>query len=160
MAWSKNTHPSAGISIALIVSILSQVGCYDWEIVRPAEISRLSTSVGTQGEQADNNPIESVDVERPDGSLVHITSDRDIRITVRGGTVYHFTSPIAAVRKGDVLVLRGGNRGETRIPIGDIEKAEVSQYSDGKTMLTCLGVSALLVGLIAVVVVAEKDSRQ
>lgn len=144
-------------SIPLLASMLSSIGCYDWEAIRPAEVPKVSGSFATPVAQQGNTTIVAVrvvDVERPDGSLIQLKGEFDVRVTVRGGGQYEFKHPVGATRDGDVLVLRGGNRGETRIPIDDIVKAEASQYAQGKTLAvtTTVGIG---VGLIAALLITS-----
>ena len=138
------------LSIPMVAFMLCSTGCYDWEAIRPAEIPKVSGSFATPVAQQGNTTIVAVrvvDVERPDGSLIQLKGEFDLRVTVRGGGQYEFKHPVGATREGDVLVLRGGNRGETRIPVDDVVKAEASQYSNGKTTGAMLAVS-LAAGLI------------
>ena len=117
--------------------MLAPLGCSSWEMVRPAEVPKLSGSFSSAVAQVGTHTavvVPVTDVERPDGTLVQIRGGYDLRLALISGGYYEFNHPVSAVQEGDALVVRGANRAATQIPLADIQKAEVSQHSKWKTM--------------------------
>jgi hypothetical protein len=131
-------------------------GCYDWELIKPAEIPKLNGSFSTPVGQAGNTTVVAVrvaDVEREDGTLAQIKGKFDLKVTRENGDELEFEHPVQAETDGDDLIIRGGNRAKTRIPLYEIKHAEVSQLDAGGTAATaviCSILGGLVIGGIAV----------
>jgi hypothetical protein len=131
-------------------------GCYDWEFVKPTELPKLNGSFATPVGHEGNTTVVAVrvaDVEREDGTLAQIKGKFDLKVVGQDDSEVEFVHPVAAQIDGDELVLRGGNRSKTRIPLDDIKHAEISQLNPGATAGAAISVSllaGLVVGLIAV----------
>src|SRR5579859_4356685 len=100
--------------MGLVGSMLAQSACYDWEMVKPAEVPKLSgsfqTPVGPIAGGGTLVAIRVVDVEREDGTLAQIKGNFDLKVVLKSGEEVTFNTPMEAERQGDELVVRGGNR--------------------------------------------------
>jgi hypothetical protein len=105
--------------------------------LEPVEVPKLNGAFAAPVGQVGNATVVAVrvvDVEREDGTLAQIAGEFDLKIVEKGGEEIVFKHPVSAEREGDDLVIRGGNRAATRIALSDIVRAEVSEYSSGKTI--------------------------
>jgi len=144
--------------VMALVLLLTQSACYDWEMVKPVELPKLNGSFSQPIGQVGRTTVVGVsvaDVERPDGTLTQIHGKFDLRIVRRDGSELTFEHPVSAELEGDELVLRGGNRPATRLRVGEIDHAEVSQYSVGKTMAVALIGTVVVTAVIMAVVLGS-----
>jgi hypothetical protein len=131
-------------------------GCYDWELIKPTELPKLNGSFSTPIGRAGNATVVAVrvaDVEREDGTLTQIKGNFDLKVTRENDDVVEFEHPVLAEIDGDDLVVRGGNRAKTHIPLVEIKHSEVSQLDVGGTTaaaVICSVVGGLVLGGIAV----------
>jgi hypothetical protein len=126
----------AGQGAALGLVCMLSSGCYDWVLIKPVEMPKLNGSFASPVGQVGPRTVVAVrvvDVEREDGTLAEIQGNFDLKVIRKGGEEISFEHPVEAERQGEEFVIRGGNRAATRIPLSDIEHAEVSQLSPGKT---------------------------
>jgi hypothetical protein len=131
-------------------------GCYQWELIKPTELPKLNGSFATPVGHVGNANVVAfrvADVEREDGTLVQIKGNFDLKVTRENDEEVEFDHPVAAQIDGDDLVVRGGNRSKTNIPLTEIKHAEVSQFDSGATMGVVL-IASVLVGIAVVVGVA------
>jgi hypothetical protein len=148
-----NALRSRGIAVGLVLAMLSS-GCYDFELIKPTELPKLNGSFSTSLGRAGNATVVAVrvvDVEREDGTLAQIKGNFDLKVVRTDGREVEFEHPVRVEEDGDDFVVRGGNRGATRISLVDIQHAEVSQLNPGAVVAgTLLGVLAgsLVVGLL------------
>jgi hypothetical protein len=152
----------APVCAAVIMSLLAQSGCYDWEMVRPTEVPKLNGSFATPIGQSGNATVVAVrvaDVEREDGTLVRIRGDYDLRVELKDGTAMTFSNPVRTESSGDDLLVRGGNRAETRIPLKDIAHASVSQLAPGKTAALTIVLTLVAAGATVGITLAAANSH-
>lgn len=132
--------------------IMSTTGCYSWTEVKPTELPKLngggvSTGRVVSGQQRGEIVAVSVShLERPDGTLLEVNGEPDIRITNRSGTELEFDHPTEASVADGALMLRGENRANTKLMLSDIASAEVSEYDGVMTMLLYLGGLVVVTG--------------
>jgi hypothetical protein len=144
-----------GIAVAVVCSMLSS-GCYDWELIKPTEIPKLNGSFATPVGRTGDTTVVAVrvaNVEREDGTLAQIKGNFDLKVVRENGDEVEFEHPVAAEMDGDDLVIRGGNRARTHIPMYEIKHAEVSQLDPGATTaaaVICSVVGGLVVAGVAV----------
>jgi hypothetical protein len=81
------------------------------------------------------------EIERPDGTLAQIRGPYDLEIIMVGGKTITFAHPVHVESDSDSLMVSGGDRAQTRIPIADIRSASVSQYSSWETVALISGIS-------------------
>jgi hypothetical protein len=133
-------------------------GCYDWELIKPTELPKLNGSFSTPIGHAGNTTVVAVrvaDVEREDGTLTQIKGNFDLKVTRENDDVVEFEHPVLAEIDDDDLVVRGGNRAKTHIPLTEIKHAEVSQLNVGTTTASAVVCSVLGgVALVAIAVAA------
>jgi hypothetical protein len=143
------------IGLSLYVALTG--GCYRWEVIRPTELPKLNgssqTLVGTSGHTY--AALATIaHVERPDGTMAEIKGRFDARVTVAGQT-QEFEHPVDAALEGGDLKVRSSSRPPAAIPLQRIERLEVSQYDNTKTILFITGMSLVLfLGFTTVALVA------
>src|SRR5262245_58993535 len=90
-------------------------------------------------------------VEQPDGKQVEISGPFHVDVTTTRAGVTRFKHPVDSGLQNDILVILGGNRAPTPIPLADVTRVQVSQSSTGRTILTvalAVGGGILLLGLL------------
>lgn len=121
----------------LVALSVASTACHDWVPVRPAELGKMQPS-------REGPPPRLV---QTNGALVEIDDDSDVRLTLQDGAEHWFTHPVSARIESNVLVIRGGNRGERRFPVESLEKVEVAKFNGGTTAtVIVLGSVAGVVG--------------
>ena len=95
--------------------------------------------------------IRTVNVQQPDGRMVQVQGNFDVRVSLRNGDVRKFSAPVDIQPTPDGLVFRGGNEAPLEAKADDIQAVEVSQMNQGKTValgvLGGLALAALVVGV-------------
>ena len=139
-------------------------GCYNWVDIKPTEITKLNGSyaVATGAVSTPTGTVTTVErtvahVERPDGTLVEIKGEYDARVATGEGEPLEFAHPVNSAIKDDILFLRGGNRGATKIPLDEVTSVQVSQYDAGGSAVIIVLVS--VVGGLALGAVALSAAR-
>lgn len=145
--------------IAFVTLAVAASGCTKWETVKPTELPKLNGStsvhVGSRmvGEQrTDVIAVSVAHVEKPDGTLVKIEGEFDARVTESSGEAAHFRYPVLSSVSDADLTVQGSNRGKTDFELDQVERVEVSQPDQTATFFATLGISAAVVGLIALFV--------
>jgi len=140
------------------IAIVGTAGCLRWVEIKPTELPKLNGSYARNVEAVPTPTgtqmvVERTvaHVERPDGTLVEISGRFHADVTTSVGSL-RFEHPVNSQLQNDVLVVQGGNRAQTPIPLGDITAVQVSRPSPGRTILAVvLGVGGglLLLALAA-----------
>jgi len=96
-------------------------------------------------------------VEAPDGKIVEVKGDFDVRIRLHDHREFEITHPVRArlESSGAALAIAGGNRAEVVIPLDRISTVEISQPDVGGSVVTgvLIGVGTSL-GVFLIVVAA------
>ena len=121
--------------ILVLALSLQSTGCYEWVAVRPSELPKLDHD-GAQSEAERN--VRNARLERPDGSLVEVNRSADVRLTTSSDTL-EFVAPVVARIQKDDLWIRAGNAGNTKLPLSDVESAEVAKFDGGMTAVAIVG---------------------
>lgn len=135
----------------LLSASLVAAGCHDWVTVRSAEVAKMEPpAAGTRGGSSPPRLL------RPNGSLVEVDDDSDVVVTMTDGRELVFTHPVHARVDGDVIIVRGGNRADTRLRDGTISKVEVSKFRGGQTAVAI--VATVLVCVAGVFLVLPRGN--
>jgi hypothetical protein len=132
------------VAASLVASTLSTTACYDWTLVKPAQLGQLGPLA-----PGESSPPPAVDVERLDGTLARIHGHFDVRVTMLDGREITFEHPVRVTRSGNAYTFRAGNQPETTLDIDAIRSAQISQFSTGTT----IGAAATAVGVLVLVTV-------
>jgi hypothetical protein len=113
--------------------------------IKPTELPKLNPPLAPDGTPM---AVETgAQVERPDGKPVEILAPFHADVTTTGAGVMRFNHPVYSGLQKDILVIQGGNRAPTPIPLADVTRVEVSQSSTGRKVL--IAGLAVGVGLLA-----------
>ena len=137
-----------------LVFAMHSTGCYEWIDIRPSELPKLQPPPESSAEAHARNAT----LERPDGSLLEIGRNADVRVTARGFE-REFESPVHAEQVGDDLSIRAGNSGKMTVPIRDLRRVEVAKLDVSSTVVAIVApivFASLATGII--VYVANSDS--
>jgi len=135
--------------LIVIAVLATNAGCLRWVDIKPTELPKLNGSyarnVGAVPTPAGTQMVVErtvAHVERPDGTLVEISGRFHADVTTASAGSLRFEHPVSSVLQNDVLLIQGGNRAQTPIPLGDISAVQVSRPSPGRTTLAVvLGVA-------------------
>ncbi len=141
---------SRWVSWALLGSLLAQTDCYSWVRVNPVDASNPTGSGTTR-------PIgpSVVDIRQPDGKLVELSEEYDVRLTLKNGEVHKFVHPIGVEANGVRLVFHGGHQ-TFEVDPDDIAMFEASKLNPGTTTLVVVLVTLAAAAFIAFVAVLAK----
>jgi hypothetical protein len=146
-----------GAATAIVaIAVVGTAGCLRWEEIKPTELPKLNgayaQNVGAVPTAAGTQMVVEgavAHVERPDGTQVEISGRFHADVTTAHAGSFRFKYPVSSVLQNDVLVIEGGNRGQTPIPLGDVTSVQVSRPSPGRTTLAIvLGVGGGLALLL------------
>jgi hypothetical protein len=130
---------------------LAIVSCYSHTAVNAKQLPRLNDSfVAPVG--ANVVAVRVATIEQPDGSLAEIKGNFDLQITMANGQELSFDHPVRAEIEGETLVLAGGNRRATPIPLSEIQAAEIVQPNKVAWALGA-GLTGAALGLLIVAVI-------
>jgi len=133
------------ISAALTLT-LSISGCVTWEQVKPTELPKLNGSGHAPlAAQNTSNTVIGVlvtSVEAPDGRLVEVKGDFDVRIATDNRKI-QFDHPVRSEVEEGMLSLRSSDRGLTQFLLEDVKSAEVSQDRPQQTIWAIAGATTL-----------------
>jgi hypothetical protein len=111
---------------------LLQVACFSWHEVPASELPKLSRE-------------QPRTLQRPCSAPLEVTGSPDVAVTIHSGQVVKFESPVQVLQGEGAIGIAGANRELTRVPLADVRKAEVSQFSGLKTAVWIgLGVASVL----------------
>jgi hypothetical protein len=132
---------------------MTQIGCYNWVAVKPDEAEKLSGSfVANAGPNA--LAIRVVHAEQPDGRMVELEGDFDVRLELKDGDVLTFSHPVRIEAAEDTLVFHGGDQEPAHVKRDNIVSLKASKYNMGETavlVITLTAVAAaILVGAIVI----------
>jgi hypothetical protein len=141
---------AAWLGLALVSAVVgTSAGCVRWVDIKPTELPKLNPAPAPDGTQV---VVETIaHVERPDGKQVEISGPFHADVTTTGAGVMRFKHPVYSGLQNGTLVIEGGNRVQTPIPLADVTRVQVSQSSTGRTMLTvalAVGAGLLVIGLL------------
>ena len=139
-----------GTLLCALLVFGQSVGCYEWIEVRPADLPKLNEAEASEESQRARGPAR---LERPDGSLLEVGRNADVRVTTEEES-YEFTSPVVARIADENLWIKAGNTGKTILPLSDVTSAEVAKLNGGLTagaivggvLGTTLAVTLLVIG--------------
>jgi hypothetical protein len=141
----------------MLLVLSSQTACYDWVALRPQDAESLSSPYAAPAPHGAVIPV--VDVERTDGRMVRLAGNYGVRVTLKTGEVYEFSSPVRVDKEEDgTLVFRGGNQGPLRTKHEDIATLEGSALDTGKT-IAAITLPPILAGTLAVLTVLAVVNR-
>ena len=143
-------------TIALIAAPIL-LGCHTWVAIKPSELPRLNGSTEQVVSRSANSRVVAITttpVERPDGRLVEIRGNYDVRIE-SGGRSQEVGSPVLAELEGDHLIVRGSNMPRSRIPLSNIDNLEVSQFQRARTVLLTTGIAMVGAAIVTAVVLTQ-----
>jgi hypothetical protein len=142
----------------MLLVLSSQTACYDWVALRPQDAGSLSSPYAAPGPHGTVVPV--VDLERADGRMVRLAGNYGVRVTLKTGEVYEFSSPVRVEKEDDgTLVFRGGNEAPLRTRQEDIATLEGSTLDAGKT-IAAMTLPPILAGTLAVLVVLAVVGHQ
>jgi hypothetical protein len=135
----------------VIAAALALASCYSYTSVNPGQLPQLNGSFVTP---VGGNvvAVRVATIEKSDGSLTQVKGTFDLKITLKNGAEMSFDHPVKAEIEGDTLVLAGGNRRATPIPLDEIELAEVVQ-PNGAVWAIGGGLGGAVLGLLIVFVI-------
>jgi hypothetical protein len=135
----------------MLLVLSSQTACYDWVALRPQDAESLSSPYAAPAPHGAVIPV--VDMQRPDGRMVRLAGNYGVRVTLRTGEVYEFSSPVRVEKADDgTLVFRGGNEAPLRTKQEDIAALEGSALDAGKT-IAAITLPPILAGALTVLTV-------
>jgi hypothetical protein len=136
------------------------VACSTYIPIKPTDLPKLNNSFVAPA-TAGNGQLVAVrvaQVEAPDGKLVEVKGDFDVRITLRDGRELEVTHPVRARldASGSAIAIAGGNRAEGLISLDRISTVEVSQPDVGGSAVAgvLIGVGASVGALLIILAVA------
>ena len=150
-----------GAATAIVaIAVVGTAGCLRWVEIKPTELPKLNgayaQNVGGVPTPAGTQMVVEgtvAHVEQPDGTLVDISGRFHADVTTARAGSLRFKYPVSSMLRNDVLVIEGGNRAQTAIPLGDVTSVQVSRPSPGRTTLAIvLGVGG---GLLLLVLLAN-----
>jgi hypothetical protein len=146
-----------GVSTTLLVGLLTQTGCYDWVAVPPGQAESLARFTMPA------HP-ESVALARPDGEVVTLAGNFDLRVHLTSGEVLEFGDPVSVEPENDALVFVTRHREPARVKRDQIAWMEASYLDKGKTvaavtLASVLG-TATVVAIVALVVSQSAQNEQ
>ena len=114
----------AGIAgCPMLVAVVGTAGCLRWVEIKPTELPKLNGSYArtTGAVPTPTGPTMIVErtvahIERPDGTLVEISGRFHADVSTSAGSL-RFEHPVNSELQNDVLVIQGGNRAQTPIPL-------------------------------------------
>lgn len=139
--------------------IISCMGCSTYVSIKPTELPKLNDSFVAPARTSYGQlvAVRVAHVEAPDGKIVEVKGDFDVRITLRDHRELEITHPVRARlgSSGTALAIAGGNRAEVVIPLDDISTVEISQPDVGGSVVVgvLIGVGTSL-GVFLIVVAA------
>lgn len=115
-------------TISLLVVVLLG-GCTVWIRVNPRELEKFSRPGGValyaRPGQGHVVAVEMVQLTRPDGTLINVHRNTEVRVTQTDQQVVYFTPPLQARVEGDTLHIRSANHPPTTLPLARIASVEV-----------------------------------
>jgi len=136
-------------SSLIILLCFGLSGCYNWYSVKPTEIPKISGTVTENlGQVGDVTIVGRTErsLERDDGRIVQISGASSARLTI-DGQVLDFDHPVDARVEGMSLSIASANRARVNLGLDQIQLAEVSEYSPGKTLALIYLITFSVMGL-------------
>ena len=145
-------------SAALVVTLVTQSGCYDWVAVAPVDATKLRGSFVTEDGQS--VAVRTVNVEQPDGRMVQLHGNYRIRVTLKDGATYEFSPPVDVRETDGAIVFRGGDEAPLRANADDVVGLAATKPNHGKTaaLATALGIVGLALTIAMIVALANSVS--
>jgi len=125
-------QPSAFLILTILLG-----GCYTWTAIKPTELPKLNVAQKATSQQTSGQAqlVSVAEVETPDGRLAEVRGESDARIQLQGSTPILFEHPIRSSIENEELTIMSGNRARTSIPLGNIQRLEVSQLNRNQIAL-------------------------